>query len=86
MFFTADRQDHDFLLHPVACACGTTIIDKSAVLLLHTLYRGITTARVQDVAFAANLIRWAAVTTMRGTTHVSPSVRMEEQWGYATKW
>ena len=40
-------------------------------ILYLQLYRGDTTARVQDVAFATDS-RWVAVTTLRGTTHVFP--------------
>ena len=41
------------------------------ICIILQLYRGDTTARVQDVAFATDS-RWVAVTTLRGTTHVFP--------------
>ncbi|XP_046644842.1 breast carcinoma-amplified sequence 3 homolog isoform X3 [Daphnia pulicaria] len=69
LLFTADKQGHNFhifRLHPAPCSTK-----QSAVHHLYTLYRGDTTARVQDVAFATDS-RWVAVTTMRGTTHVFP--------------
>ena len=38
---------------------------------LYTLYRGDTTAKVQDVTFSTDC-RWVAVTTLRATTHLFP--------------
>ena len=69
LLFTADKQGHNFhifRLHPAPC--GTK---QGAVHHLYTLYRGDTTAKVQDVTFTTDS-RWVAVTTLRGTTHVFP--------------
>ena len=69
LLFTADRQGHNFnIFRLLPAPCGTK---QSAVHHLYTLYRGDTTAKVQDVAFATDS-RWVAVTTFRGTTHVFP--------------
>ena len=57
LLFTADRLGHNFnifRIHPAPC--GTR---QSAVHHLYTLYRGDTTARVQDVTFATDS-RWVA--------------------------
>ncbi|CAH1800471.1 unnamed protein product, partial [Owenia fusiformis] len=52
------------LAHPWSSSLG-------AVHHLHTLYRGETTAKVQDIAFTRDS-RWVAISTLRGTTHVFP--------------
>uniref|UniRef100_A0A1B6E2D0 BCAS3 WD40 domain-containing protein n=1 Tax=Clastoptera arizonana TaxID=38151 RepID=A0A1B6E2D0_9HEMI len=69
LLLTADKRGYRFHLfrintHP----CGPTF---ASVQHLYTLYRGETTARIQDVSFS-NDSRWVAVSSMRGTTHVFP--------------
>nr|XP_049696903.1 breast carcinoma-amplified sequence 3 homolog [Helicoverpa armigera] len=67
LLMTADRRGHDFHVfrinpHP----CGASL---ASVHHLYILHRGDTTAKVQDIAIS-NDSRWAAVSTLRGTTHV----------------
>uniref|UniRef100_A0A1A9X247 BCAS3 domain-containing protein n=1 Tax=Glossina brevipalpis TaxID=37001 RepID=A0A1A9X247_9MUSC len=69
LLLTADRRGHQFNVfriqpHPVGPSLG-------AVHHLYVLHRGDTTAKVQNVAFSLDS-RWAAVSTLRGTTHVFP--------------
>ncbi|XP_066246460.1 breast carcinoma-amplified sequence 3 homolog [Euwallacea similis] len=69
LLLTADKRGHDFNLfrinpHPVGSALA-------AVHHLYTLHRGDTSSRVQDMCFSFDS-RWAAVSTLRGTTHVFP--------------
>ncbi|XP_001603193.2 breast carcinoma-amplified sequence 3 homolog [Nasonia vitripennis] len=69
LLMTADKRGHDFHVfriqpHPV----GPSL---AAVYHLYVLHRGDTTAKVQDMTFSCDA-RWAAVSTVRGTTHVFP--------------
>ncbi|KAH8368539.1 hypothetical protein KR084_012775 [Drosophila pseudotakahashii] len=69
LLLTADRRGHDFHVfrvqpHPV----GPSL---AAVHHLYVLHRGDTSAKVQHIAFSLDS-RWAAVSTLRGTTHVFP--------------
>uniref|UniRef100_A0A1A9UHI6 BCAS3 domain-containing protein n=1 Tax=Glossina austeni TaxID=7395 RepID=A0A1A9UHI6_GLOAU len=69
LLLTADRRGHQFNVfriqpHPVGPSLG-------AVHHLYVLHRGDTTAKVQNIAFSLDS-RWAAVSTLRGTTHVFP--------------
>nr|CAD7394165.1 unnamed protein product [Timema cristinae] len=69
LLLTADKRGHDFHLFRIQPHPGGPSL--AAVHHLYTLHRGDTTAKVQDIAFAADS-RWVAVSTMRGTTHVFP--------------
>ncbi|KAJ0179162.1 hypothetical protein K1T71_004874 [Dendrolimus kikuchii] len=67
LLITADRRGHDFHVfrinpHP----CGPSL---ASIHHLYILHRGDTTAKVQDIAISVDG-RWAAVSTLRGTTHV----------------
>ncbi|XP_022829260.1 titin-like [Spodoptera litura] len=67
LLVTADRRGHDFHVfrinpHP----CGSSL---ASVHHLYILHRGDTTAKVQDIAISCDS-RWAAISSLRGTTHV----------------
>ncbi|GAB6033542.1 Breast carcinoma amplified sequence 3 [Chamberlinius hualienensis] len=69
LLITADREGHNFhvfriLPHPSCSSLG-------AVHHLYTLYRGDTTAKVQDITVSLDS-RWVAISTLRGTTHIFP--------------
>lgn len=69
LLFTADKRGHDFHIFRInPHAMGSLM---ASVHHLYILHRGDTTARVQDMCFAPDS-RWAAVSTLRGTTHVFP--------------
>lgn len=66
---TASTEGHSFnVFHllPHAWLCG-----ESAVHHLYTLFRGATSASVQDIAVSWDS-RWVAVSTLNGTTHIFP--------------
>ncbi|KAK7865422.1 hypothetical protein R5R35_012788 [Gryllus longicercus] len=69
LLLTADKRGHDFHLFRIQPHPNGSSL--AAVHHLYVLHRGDTTAKVQDVAFAADS-RWVAVSTLRGTTHVFP--------------
>lgn len=69
LLFTADKRGHDFHIFRInPHAMGSLM---ASVHHLYVLHRGDTTARVQDMCFSPDS-RWAAVSTLRGTTHVFP--------------
>ncbi|XP_039270826.2 BCAS3 microtubule associated cell migration factor-like isoform X1 [Styela clava] len=66
---TADKRGHSFhvfsiLPHPVTPRMG-------AVHHIYSLYRGDTSARVQEISFSGDS-RWLSVSTLRGTSHIFP--------------
>lgn len=66
---TASTEGHSFnvfLLLPHPWLCG-----ESAVHHLYTLFRGATSASVQDIGISWDS-RWVAVSTLNGTTHLFP--------------
>lgn len=69
LLFSADKRGHDFHIFRInPHAMGSLM---ASVHHLYILHRGDTTARVQDMCFSPDS-RWAAVSTLRGTTHVFP--------------
>ncbi|XP_014224043.1 breast carcinoma-amplified sequence 3 homolog [Trichogramma pretiosum] len=69
LLMTADKRGHDFHVFRVQPHPGGPSL--AAVHHLYVLHRGDTTAKVQDMIFSSDA-RWAAVSTVRGTTHVFP--------------
>ncbi|XP_065577619.1 BCAS3 microtubule associated cell migration factor-like [Artemia franciscana] len=69
LLFTADKQGrnfHIFKILPHPCSSVQSVVHH-----LYTLYRGDTSARIQDVSFTTDS-RWVCVSTHRGTAHVFP--------------
>ncbi|KAK0179565.1 hypothetical protein PV327_005306 [Microctonus hyperodae] len=69
ILMTADKRGHDFHIFRIQAHPGGPSL--AAVHHLYVLHRGDTTAKVQDMVFSCDT-RWAAVSTVRGTTHVFP--------------
>ncbi|KAJ8676215.1 hypothetical protein QAD02_012001 [Eretmocerus hayati] len=69
LLMTADKRGHDFHVFRIQPHPGGSSL--AAVHHLYVLHRGDTTAKVQDMAFSSDA-RWAAISTLRGTTHVFP--------------
>ncbi|EFN66092.1 Breast carcinoma-amplified sequence 3 [Camponotus floridanus] len=69
LLMTADKRGHDFHIFKIQPHPGGPTL--AAVHHLYILHRGDTTAKVQDMIFSSDA-RWAAVSTVRGTTHVFP--------------
>lgn len=69
LLMTADKRGHDFHIFRIQPHPGGPSL--AAVHHLYVLHRGDTTAKVQDMTFSSDT-RWAAISTVRGTTHVFP--------------
>ncbi|XP_039299363.1 uncharacterized protein LOC111052137 [Nilaparvata lugens] len=69
LLLTVDKRGHRFHLFRIQPHLSGS--SMSEVHQLYTLYRGDTTARIQDVAFSCDS-RWVSVSSMRGTTHIFP--------------
>ncbi|XP_039299362.1 breast carcinoma-amplified sequence 3 homolog [Nilaparvata lugens] len=80
LLLTVDKRGHRFHLFRIQPHLSGS--SMSEVHQLYTLYRGDTTARIQDVAFSCDS-RWVSVSSMRGTTHIFPSHRTEAPLVYA---
>ncbi|XP_044010549.1 uncharacterized protein LOC122854171 [Aphidius gifuensis] len=81
ILMTADRRGHDFHVFRIQPHPGGPTL--AAVHHLYVLHRGDTTAKVQDMIFSSDT-RWAAVSTVRGTTHVFPVAPYGGQIGMRT--
>ena len=68
-FIKEVNQDANFIFNRIQPHPGGPTL--AAVHHLYVLHRGDTTAKVQDMTFSLDA-RWAAVSTLRGTTHVFP--------------
>ncbi|XP_065206223.1 breast carcinoma-amplified sequence 3 homolog isoform X2 [Planococcus citri] len=69
LLLTADKKGHRF--HVFRIQPHLLGSSYTSVHHLYVLYRGDTSARVQDMTFSVDS-RWVAVSSLRGTTHVFP--------------